>query len=180
LQPDAHDPERGEQPFGKDAAQGTIVVPKRSAGILMYRRSTRGLEVLLVHPGGPFWAKKDLGVWSIPKGEYSIEEPLACALREFEEETGVRPQGDFRALGEIRQAGGKIVMAFAVEGDFDTAALKSNTFEIEWPPRSGRRKILPEVDRAEWFSPDEARRRILQAQGNFITRLKGLLGAGAP
>jgi predicted NUDIX family NTP pyrophosphohydrolase len=147
-------------------------MPKRSAGILMYRRSENGLEVLLVHPGGPFWAKKDLGAWSIPKGEYSdAEEALAVAVREFEEETGLRPQGDFRPLGELVQPGRKIVTAWAVEGDFDIATLKSNMFELEWPPKSGRKASFPEVDRAEWFSLDEARRRILPGQQEFLARL---------
>jgi predicted NUDIX family NTP pyrophosphohydrolase len=147
-------------------------MPKRSAGILMYRRSENGLEVLLVHPGGPFWAKKDLGAWSIPKGEYSdAEEALAVAVREFEEETGSRPQGDFQPLGELVQPGRKIVTAWAVEGDFDIATLKSNMFELEWPPKSGRKASFPEVDRAEWFSLDEARRRILPGQQEFLARL---------
>jgi predicted NUDIX family NTP pyrophosphohydrolase len=147
-------------------------MPKRSAGILMYRRSENGLEVLLVHPGGPFWAKKVLGAWSIPKGEYSeAEEALGVAMREFEEETGSRPQGDFQPLGELVQPGRKIVTAWAVEGDFDIATLKSNVFELEWPPKSGRKASFPEVDRAEWFSLDEARRRILPGQQEFLARL---------
>ena len=138
----------------------------------MYRRGVQGLEVLLVHPGGPFWAKKDLGAWSIPKGEYSDQDdPLAAAIREFTEETGMRPRGELRPLGEITQAGRKIVTAFAVEGDFDTATLKSNTFELEWPPRSGRKAIFPEVDRAEWFPLEMARAKILAGQREFITRL---------
>jgi predicted NUDIX family NTP pyrophosphohydrolase len=116
----------------------------------MYRRGKNGLEVLLVHPGGPFWAKKDIGAWSIPKGEYSDpEEPLAVAVREFEEETGLRPLGDFQPLGELLQPSRKIVTAWAMPGDFDTATLKSNTFEMEWPPKSGRKTMFPEVDRAE-------------------------------
>jgi predicted NUDIX family NTP pyrophosphohydrolase len=147
-------------------------MPKRSAGILMYRRGAQGLEVLLVHPGGPFWARKDLGAWSIPKGEYSeADEPLATAIREFAEETGTLPHGEFRPLGELTQPGRKIVAAFAVEGDFDPATLKSNTFELEWPPKSGRKATFPEVDRAEWFSPEMARKKILQGQREFITRL---------
>jgi predicted NUDIX family NTP pyrophosphohydrolase len=147
-------------------------VPKRSAGILMYRRGKNGLEVLLVHPGGPFWAKKDLGAWSIPKGEYSeAEEPLAVAMREFEEETGLRPQGDFQPLGELLQPGRKIVTAWATPGDFDVATLKSNTFEMEWPPKSGRKTAFPEVDRAEWFSLDRARQKILPGQKEFVYRL---------
>ncbi|MFD0986207.1 NUDIX domain-containing protein [Methyloligella solikamskensis] len=149
---------------------------KRSAGILMHRARGKGLEVLLVHPGGPFWAKKDAGAWSIPKGEYEGEDPLACAVREFEEELGLRPDGDFIDLGEIRQAGGKQVVAFAVEGDFDPSALLSNDFEMEWPPRSGKQQSFPEIDRAEWFSLDEARVRINAAQADFLDRLVELLG----
>lgn len=153
-------------------------MPKRSAGILMYRRAREGIEFLLVHPGGPFWAGKDLGVWSIPKGEYSAsEEPLAVAIREFEEETGMRPHGEFTPLGELVQPGRKIVTAFAVEGDFDPAALKSNTFELEWPPKSGRRATFPEVDRAQWFAPTAAREKILKGQRDFIERLIDAIGA---
>src|SRR5262245_32474483 len=151
---------------------------KRSAGILMYRRAGGEVEVLLVHPGGPFWAKKDLGAWSIPKGEYAAgEEPLVVAAREFEEETGARPSGGFLPLGEVVQPGRKLVSAWAVEGDFDVGALKSNLFELEWPPKSGRVASFPEVDRAEWFSIDEARRKILSGQSPFIDRLLGALGA---
>jgi predicted NUDIX family NTP pyrophosphohydrolase len=154
-------------------------MPKHSAGLLLYRRSAAGLTVLLVHPGGPFWAKKDLGAWSIPKGEYAAdEEPLAAAQREFFEETGARPRGAFAPLGEIEQPGGKHVMAWAVEGDFDPATLVSNTFELEWPPRGGRKRSFPEVDRAEWFLPDDARKKILAAQRPFIDRLERLLANG--
>jgi predicted NUDIX family NTP pyrophosphohydrolase len=153
-------------------------MPKRSSGILMYRRATGGLELLLVHPGGPFWAKKDLGAWSIPKGEYSDgEDALAVARREFEEETGARPEGDFLPLGDIVQAGRKIVTAWALEGDFDPADLTSNRFELEWPPKSGRKASFPEVDRAQWFSPGEARRKIISAQSEFIERLLRAVGA---
>jgi predicted NUDIX family NTP pyrophosphohydrolase len=153
-------------------------MPKRSSGILMYRRATGGLELLLVHPGGPFWAKKDLGAWSIPKGEYSDgEDALAVARREFEEETGARPEGDFLPLGDIVQAGRKIVTAWALEGDFDPADLTSNRFELEWPPKSGRKASFPEVDRAQWFSPAEARRKIISAQSEFIERLLRAVGA---
>ena len=153
-------------------------MPKRSSGILMYRRATGGLELLLVHPGGPFWAKKDLGAWSIPKGEYSDgEDALAVARREFEEETGARPEGDFLPLGDIVQAGRKIVTAWALEGDFDPADLTSNRFELEWPPKSGRKASFPEVDRAQWFSPAEARRKIIPAQSEFIERLLRTVGA---
>jgi predicted NUDIX family NTP pyrophosphohydrolase len=151
-------------------------MPKRSAGILMYRRGEDGLGVLLVHPGGPFWAKKDLGAWSIPKGEYSeAEDPLAVAVREFEEETGLRPHGDFRPLGELVQPGRKIVTAWAVPGDFDIATLKSNTFEMEWPPKSGRKSSFPEVDRAEWFSLDQAGDKILPGQKDFLARLLAIV-----
>jgi predicted NUDIX family NTP pyrophosphohydrolase len=147
-------------------------MPKRSAGILMYRRGAQGLEVLLVHPGGPFWARKDLGAWSIPKGEYSEgDEALAAAIREFAEETGTHPRGELRPLGELTQPGRKIVTAFALEGDFDPTTLKSNTFELEWPPKSGRRATFPEVDRAGWFSLETARTKILPGQREFITRL---------
>jgi predicted NUDIX family NTP pyrophosphohydrolase len=153
-------------------------VPKRSAGILMYRWGTQGLELLLVHPGGPFWAKKDLGAWSIPKGEYSeAEEPLAVAIREFEEETGTHPRGELRPLGELTQPGRKVVTAFALEGDFDPATLKSNTFDMEWPPKSGRRASFPEVDSAQWFSPEMAREKMLQGQREFITRLLEIVSA---
>lgn len=154
-------------------------MPKRSAGLLMYRRSGATLAVLLVHPGGPFWARKDLGAWSIPKGEYAAhEDPLTVARREFAEETGARPRGAFHPLGDVVQAGGKRVSAWAVEGDFDPAALVSNTFEAEWPPRSGRRRSFPEVDRAEWFSPDEARQKINAGQRAFIDRLVELVRNG--
>jgi predicted NUDIX family NTP pyrophosphohydrolase len=153
-------------------------MPKRSAGILMYRRAGAEIEALLVHPGGPFWAKKDLGAWSIPKGEYAAgEEPLAVAMRELEEETGARPSGDFLPLGEIVQPGRKVVTAWAVEGDFDVGALKSNLFEMEWPPKSGRRASFPEVDRAEWFSIEDARKKILPGQSAFLDRLLSALGA---
>ena len=150
---------------------------KRSAGLLMYRGSGSALGLLLVHPGGPFWAKKDLGAWTIPKGEYAPDEdPLAAAQREFAEETGAQPRGDFFPLGEVAQAGGKRVTAWAVEGDFDPARLVSNMFELEWPPRSGRSRSFPEVDRAAWFSPDEARQKILAGQRVFIDRLVELVG----
>jgi predicted NUDIX family NTP pyrophosphohydrolase len=147
---------------------------KRSSGILLFRRSP-ALEVLLVHPGGPFWAKKDLGAWSIPKGEHDdAEESLAAALREFEEETGTQPDaGDLADLGTVRQKSGKVVQAFALEGDLDADAIRSNTFSIEWPPRSGRQSEFPEVDRAAWFGIAEARERINPAQAAFLDRLIG-------
>jgi predicted NUDIX family NTP pyrophosphohydrolase len=154
-------------------------MPKRSAGLLMYRGAGPGLELLLVHPGGPFWAKKDLGAWSIPKGEYAgREDPLAVAQREFAEETGTQPRGQFRPLGEVVQAGGKRVSVWAVEGHFNPAALVSNTFETEWPPRSGRKRSFPEVDRAAWFPPAEAREKILAGQRSFVDRLVKLLASG--
>lgn len=138
-------------------------MPKLSAGLLMYRRSP--LQVFLVHPGGPFWAKKDLGAWSIPKGEYTEEEsPCAAALREFREETGFAIEGDPIELGTIRQTGGKIVSVWTIEGDCDPAKLVSNTCEIEWPPRSGHKLEIPEVDRGAWFEINEARERILKSQ----------------
>ena len=148
-------------------------MPRRSAGILLYRRSAGTLEVLLVHPGGPFWAKKDLGAWSIPKGEYEEgEDPRACALREFEEELGAPPPaGPLVELGTAKQSGGKVVTAWAAEGDVDAAAARSNTFTLEWPPRSGVMREFPEADRAEWFEVDEARRRINPAQAVFLDRL---------
>jgi predicted NUDIX family NTP pyrophosphohydrolase len=148
-------------------------MPKRSAGILMYRRAGPEILVLLVHPGGPYWAKKDIGAWSIPKGEYEPpEEPLAAAKREFAEELGSEPQADGFPLGEVRQTGGKIVTCFALEGDFDTTAFKSNTFACEWPPRSGRLQSFPEVDKAEWFAPGAAAEKIVPAQRAFIERLQ--------
>ncbi len=149
-------------------------MPRRSAGILLYRAGGGGArEVLLVHPGGPFWAKKDLGAWSIPKGEHADDEdPQACALRELEEETGARiSPACLVDLGEVRQRGGKVVRAWAAEGDLDVAQLRSNTFTLEWPPRSGRTQEFPEVDRAEWFGLEEARRRILPAQAELLDRL---------
>jgi predicted NUDIX family NTP pyrophosphohydrolase len=153
-------------------------VPKRSAGILMYRRRPAdGVELLLVHPGGPFWTKKDLGAWSIPKGEYTEgEDPLTAARREFEEETGAAIAGEFLTLGDLVSPGRKVVTAFALEGEFDPAGLRSNTFELEWPPRSGQRKSFPEIDRAQWFSPGDARQKILSGQRYFITRLLAALG----
>jgi predicted NUDIX family NTP pyrophosphohydrolase len=145
---------------------------KTSAGILLYRRRTSGLEVFLVHPGGPFWTKKDLGAWSLPKGEFEPgEDPLDAAKREFTEETGFPIGGEFRALTPLRQPSGKTIHAWAVEGDCDPAAVRSNTFEMEWPPRSGKRSAFPEVDRADWFSLEEARRRIIAGQAPFLDQL---------
>ena len=145
----------------------------------MYKHCEGGLFVLLVHPGGPFWAKKDLGSWSIPKGEYDQDDdPLIAAVREFTEETGGRLQGIFYCLGEIVQPGRKIVKAWAVEGEFDPGTLKSNVCEIEWPPKSGRKRQIPEVDRAEWFSLEEARAKILSGQRPLLDRLKLALTDG--
>jgi predicted NUDIX family NTP pyrophosphohydrolase len=151
---------------------------KRSAGILMYRGTGDALELLLVHPGGPFWAKKDLGAWSIPKGEYdSGEDPLTVARREFVEELGSpAPDGDYFDLGEIVQPSRKAITAFAIEGDLDPSHLASNLFEMEWPPKSGRLQSFPEVDRAAWFTPEAARLKILPGQAGFIDRLLSRLG----
>jgi predicted NUDIX family NTP pyrophosphohydrolase len=150
-------------------------VARESAGILLFR-DRAAPEVLLVHPGGPYWARKDLGAWTIPKGELDDgEEPRVCALRELAEELGPAAPSlapaELIELGSIRQKGGKVVHAWAGEGEFDSTALDSNRFEMEWPPRSGERAEFPEVDRAEWLDPDEARRRIIAAQAPFIDRL---------
>jgi len=152
-------------------------VAKRSAGILLYRLGSGGPEVLLVHPGGPFWARRDAGVWSIPKGEYEDgDDPLACALREFEEETGsTLPPGELVELDDVKQKGGKVVTAWAAEGDLDADAVRSNSFTMEWPPRSGRTAEFPEVDRAGWFGIDEAREKLNPAQAEFLDRLVGRL-----
>jgi predicted NUDIX family NTP pyrophosphohydrolase len=156
------------------------VAAKRSAGILLYREAAGGLQLLLVHPGGPYWAKRDLGAWSIPKGEREEgEEPRECALRELAEELGPAPELDPGALvelGSVRQKSGKVVEAWAGEGDFEPAELNSNTFELEWPPRSGELRSFPEVDRAEWFEPGAAREKILPAQAELIDRLLERLG----
>ncbi len=146
----------------------------RSAGIVLYRKRGDALEVLLVHPGGPFWARRDLGAWSIPKGEYDRgESPLAAALREFGEELGTAPpDGDPIDLGEIRQKSGKIVSAFGLEGELDTQHVRSNMCEVQWPPRSGRRIKVPEIDRAEWFGLEQARAKINPAQAALIDRLE--------
>jgi predicted NUDIX family NTP pyrophosphohydrolase len=148
-------------------------VARRSAGIVLHRSGATGLEVLLVHPGGPFWARKDAGAWSIPKGEYEDgEDPLACALREFEEETGTRlDASDAVELGSIRQKSGKEVTAWAVAGDLDPSTVRSNTFVMEWPPRSGRQAEFPEIDRAEWFGLDAAREKLVAAQAELLDRL---------
>jgi predicted NUDIX family NTP pyrophosphohydrolase len=153
-------------------------MPKRSAGLLLFKHETGELRVFLVHPGGPFWQKRDLGSWSIPKGEYAQgEDARAVALREFEEETGVTPPaGDFLALGEVRQAGGKIVTAWGIEADIDPEKIVSNTFETVWPPKSGRRETFPEIDRAGWFTLAEAQEKILDGQRPFLERLAAATG----
>lgn len=150
---------------------------KISAGLLLYRFRKRIQEVFLVHPGGPLWAKKDFGVWSIPKGEIDEgEDPLAAARREFEEETGFRPQGPFRELTPVRQRSGKVILAWAVEGDCDAMAIRSNTFTMEWPPRSGRQQEFPEVDRGGWFDHDMGSRKILNGQRVLLDELRSLIG----
>ncbi len=147
-------------------------MPVVSAGILLFRTTDRGLEVLLVHPGGPFWQRRDLGAWTIPKGEVqSGEDLLDAARREFHEETGWPADGEAVSLGQVRQASRKIVHAWAIEGQFDPATLNSNRFEMEWPPRSGRASSFPEADKAAWFGIDEARRRILSAQAPLLDAL---------
>ena len=150
---------------------------RRSAGILLYRVVDDGaegrIEVLLGHMGGPFWARKDAGAWTIPKGEHEPDEdPLSAARREFEEETGVSPPAaDVVDLGEVRQSGGKVVRAWAVEGDLDAATLASNTFELEWPPKSGQMVTVPELDRFAWFDLETARTKVIAAQAEFMDRL---------
>lgn len=151
-------------------------MPKQSAGLILYRRRGLSVQVLLAHPGGPFYTRKDMGVWSIPKGEPDPgEDLLAAAQREFEEELGFKPDGGFAALGSITQKSGKVVYAWAVEGNWDPSLVKSNTFSIEWPPHSGKEREFPEVDRAEFFDIEEACRRINPAQVELLTRLQQLL-----
>lgn len=156
---------------------------RRSAGILLYRRRADALEVFLIHPGGPFWAKRDEGAWSIPKGEFPPDEdPLDAALREFEEETGTslagRARPDFIPLSPVRQGGGKTVYAWAAEGDLDADAVRSNLFTMEWPPRSGVQREYPEVDRAAWYAMDVARMKLLAAQLPLLDALEALLSRG--
>jgi predicted NUDIX family NTP pyrophosphohydrolase len=153
------------------------VAGKRSAGLLLFRRSGAGVEVLLAHMGGPLWARRDAGAWTLPKGEYGPgEPPLAAADREFLEELGLSaPGGERMALGEVRQSGGKTVLAWAVEGDLDPAAIVPGTFEMQWPPHSGRLTAFPEVDRVEWFTPRAARDKIVAGQRPFLDRLGELL-----
>jgi predicted NUDIX family NTP pyrophosphohydrolase len=150
---------------------------KRSAGILLHRAGAAEIEVLLVHPGGPFWARKDAGAWSIPKGEHDEgEDPRACALREFAEETGTALPGDaLDELGTVKLKSGKLVLAFALAGDLDPATVVSNAFELEWPPRSGQVQAFPEIDRAAWFGLEAARAKLNPAQVAFLDRLEALL-----
>jgi len=148
-------------------------MPKRSAGLLMYRISGDDLEVLLVHPGGPFWTKKDAGAWFLPKGEIDPgEDALAAARREFQEETGLQAEGTLVPLGTVRHKGGKLVHAWALEGDCDPSEIRSNTFSLEWPPRSGRRQEFSEVDRAQFFSLDRAKEMIFPEEAEFLLRLE--------
>ena len=152
-------------------------MPRTSAGVLLYRRRGSGVEVLIGHMGGPFWARKDDAAWSVPKGEYDPgEEPFDVALREFEEELGSpAPATDLLPLGEVKQAGGKVITAWAVEGDLDAAATRSNTFTLEWPPRSGRLQEFPEIDRAAWLPVDEARTKLVRGQVPLLDRLLAAL-----
>jgi predicted NUDIX family NTP pyrophosphohydrolase len=155
-------------------------MPKTSAGLLMYRLVAEKLQVLLVHPGGPFWKKKDLGAWAIPKGEVEDNEDLfAAAQREFLEETGFSAKGPFILLGEIRHRSGKCVHAWAFRGDCDPSLLRSNTFEMEWPPKSGKRQSFPEVDKANFYSLKEAKQKILEAEAPFLDRLREKLSSGS-
>jgi predicted NUDIX family NTP pyrophosphohydrolase len=149
---------------------------KKTAGLLLYRIRDAAVEVFLVHPGGPFWAKKDEGAWSIPKGEFADDEqPLSAAKREFQEETGFSMEGNFMALAPLRQRSGKLVYAWALEGDCDAGAIKSNLFSMEWPPRSGKRQEYPEVDRASWFTLESAKRKIVPGQIGFLEELQQIL-----
>ena len=150
---------------------------KFSAGVLLYRRDNDGLGVFLVHPGGPYWSKKDLGAWSIPKGEYKAgEDPLSAAKREFQEETGFAPPtGEWISLSEVKLSSGKVVTAWAVEGDCDADAMRSNMFSMEWPPKSGKMQEFPEVDRAAWFTLPEAQEKIHPAQQEFLVRLAAIV-----
>lgn len=151
-------------------------MPRQSAGLLMYRKRQGRIEVFLVHPGGPFWMRKDLGAWSIPKGEFTNEAPLDAARREFQEETSFTAAGDFHPLEPIRQAGGKTVHAWAIEGDCDAEAAHSNEFTMEYPPRSGKFRSFPEADRAAWFPLPQAREKILKSQLPLLDQLENLLG----
>lgn len=150
-------------------------MPKKSAGILLFRKNKKETEVFLVHPGGPFYSKKDDGAWVIPKGEFEEDEdPLTAAKREFSEETGMDIDGDFIELSPVKQKGGKLVYTWAVEGDIDASAIVSNTFEMEWPPKSGKKKTFPEIDKAAWFTLPVARNKILQSQMLLLDQLSEL------
>jgi predicted NUDIX family NTP pyrophosphohydrolase len=151
-------------------------MPKTSAGLILYRLQSGKLEVLLVHPGGPFWSKKDEGAWFIPKGELDVdEEPLAGAKREFEEETGLKPEGEFLELGSVKQKSGKTIFAWAFEGDCDPSSLKSNTFTIEWPPKSGRQREFPEIDQARFFTVAQSKVKMHPVEFPLVLRLQELL-----
>lgn len=160
-----------------------LFMAKQSAGLLLYRLRDDGFEVLIVHPGGPFWARKDNGAWSIPKGEFeSDDDPLEAAKREFQEELGhPAPNAECRKLGVVKMKSGKIIHAWAAEGDLDTAHVRSNTFTVEWPPRTGQQQEYPEVDRAIWAGPTKAAKKLNPVQAEFVGRLAVILGiAGAP
>jgi predicted NUDIX family NTP pyrophosphohydrolase len=171
-------PLRSEEKLNMESPLNAAGRSAASAGVLMYRRVGSKLEVLLVHPGGPYWRRKDHGSWSIPKGEMNADEDAGvAALREFMEETGVVLTGPLEPLGEIRQRGGKRVLAFAVEGDLDVRTTRSNTFELEWPPNSGKIQTFPEVDRTEWFDLPVAHTKILEGQRPLLDRLAQRLGS---
>lgn len=176
--PGGHGWQTGEMSVTGATAKGRR--GRSSAGILLYRLSGDGLQVLIVHPGGPYWARRDDGAWSLPKGEVGPDEdPAQCASREFEEELGVPvPTGEWADLGEVVQKGGKRVRAWGVAGELDPERIRSGTFEMEWPPRSGRSQSFPEVDRAAWVDVDTARVKLVSAQAAFLDRLQAHLGAG--
>jgi predicted NUDIX family NTP pyrophosphohydrolase len=192
AQPASHDDDFRRASYGRLAVRSSAgftpavyiasgylpTVPKTSAGLLLFRRRGGAVELFLVHPGGPFWKNKDAGAWTIPKGEIAEgEAPLDAARREFEEETGFAPDGLFLPLAAVRQASGKVVHAWALEGDLDPDRIRSNTFDLEWPPGSGRVRQVPEVDRGAWFLPDEAQRRINPGQAPLIAELLSLLSS---